>query len=320
MLPAAAMMRLFSTAEAQALLAGNAAHAWTPLSRPPSAAVALMLGAVAHRYGWPAVAGGTARLAAGLASILRSHGGRTETGICVNTADQIGGFDLVLYDTNPGLPAKLLGDRIPPRIRRALARYRYGSAAFKVDFAVHGGIPWANPATRRAGTVHVCGNARDVAAAERDTFDGRMPERRFVIVAQQALVDSVRAVGNLTPIYAYAHVPHGYAGDATESIVAQIERFAPEFRDRIAAIAACSPADLERGNPNNVGGDINGGSMDLRSFFARPRLSANPYWLGVPGHYLCSSATPPGGGVHGMCGHLAARNALKDHGIATLPS
>lgn len=315
MMPAAAMMRLFSTAQAQALFAGNAAHAWTPLSRPPSAAVALMFGAVAHRYGWPAVIGGTARLAAGLSSILRSHGGRIETGTPIRTANEIGGFDLVFYDTNPGLPAGLLGDRIPPRIRRALLQYRYGSAAFKVDFAVHGGIPWANPVARRAGTVHVCGSAREVIAAERDTFHNRMPQRPFIIVAQQALMDAGRAEGELKPIYAYAHVPHAYTGDATEAIVSQIERFAPGFRDRIAAMATCSPADFERGNPNSIGGDINGGSMDLKTFFARPRLSPNPYWLGVKGHYLCSSATPPGGGVHGMCGHLAASNALRHHGM-----
>jgi phytoene dehydrogenase-like protein len=313
MLPAAAMMRLFRTPQAQALFAGNAAHAWTPLTRPPSAAVALIFGAVAHRYGWPCVVGGTARLADGLASILRSHGGRIETGVTVSTPDQIAGFDLVLYDTNPGLPARLLGDRIPHRIRRALSRYRYGSAAFKIDLAVHGGIPWTNPAARQAGTVHVCGSAQEVIAAERDTYNNRMPQRPFIIVAQQALMDADRADGDLKPIYAYAHVPHGYAGDAREAIIAQIERFAPGFRDRIAATAVHTPADIERQNPNNVGGDINGGSMDLVTFFARPRLAANPYWLGVTGHYLCSSATPPGGGVHGMCGHLAARSALQQH-------
>jgi phytoene dehydrogenase-like protein len=311
MVPAAVMMRIFRTPQAQALFAGNAAHAWTPLSRPPSAAVALMFGAVGHRYGWPAVIGGTAQLAAGLASILRSHGGHIETRVTIGTANDIGGFDLVLYDTNPGLPHRLLGDRIPPRIRRALSQYRYGAAAFKMDFAVHGGIPWTNPVARRAGTVHVCGSAREVIAAERDTHNSRMPQRPFIIVAQQAVMDAGRAKGDLKPIYAYAHVPHGYTGDAREAIVSQIERFAPGFRDRIAAIAVCSPADFERDNPNNVGGDINGGSMDLRTFFARPRLTANPYWLGVNGHYLCSSATPPGGGVHGMCGHLAARSALQ---------
>ena len=311
MMPAAVLMRIFETPAARALFAGNAAHAWTPLSRPPSAAVAFMFGAVGHRYGWPAVEGGTAQLAAGLASILRSHGGRIETGVTIRTSGDIGGFDVVLYDTNPGLPARLLGDRIPPRIRRTLSRHRYGAAAFKMDFAVHEGIPWTNPLAQRAGTVHVCGSAKEVIAAEHDTYNNRMPERPFVIVAQQAEMDADRARGDLKPIYAYAHVPHAYAGDAQEAIVSQIERFAPGFRDRIAATAACGPSDFERDNPNNVGGDINGGSMDLKTFFARPRLSANPYWLGVKGQYLCSSSTPPGGGVHGMCGHLAARGALQ---------
>jgi phytoene dehydrogenase-like protein len=311
MMPATVLMRILRTPAARALFAGNAAHAWTPLSRPPSAAVALMFGAVAHRYGWPAVKGGTAQLAAGLASILRSHGGRIETGVTIRTIGDLGDFDAVLYDTNPGLPARLLGDRIPPRTRRALSRYRYGAAAFKMDFAVHEGIPWMNPLAQRAGTVHVCGSAEEVIAAEHDTYNNRMPERPFIIVAQQAEMDADRARGDLKPIYAYAHVPHAYTGDAQEAIMIQIERFAPGFRDRIATAAVCRPCDFARDNPNNVGGDINGGSMDLRTFFARPRLSANPYWLGVKGHYLCSSSTPPGGGVHGMCGHLAAHSALQ---------
>jgi len=183
--------------------------------------------------------------------------------------------------------------------------------------AVYGGIPWTNPLAHHAGTLHVCGSAHDVIVAERDTFQNRMPQRPFVIVAQQAVMDASRAQGDLKPIYAYAHVPHGYTGDATEAIISQIERFAPGVRDRIAAIAVRSPTDFERTNPNNVGGDINGGSMDLRTFFARPRLAANPYWLGVNGHYLCSSSTPPGGGVHGMCGHLAARSALRQGGLTS---
>lgn len=184
MMPAAVMMRIFETPVAQALFAGNAAHAWTPLSRPPSAATALMFAAVGHRYGWPAVKRGTAQLAAGLTSILRSHGGRIETGVTTRTIGDLGGFDVVLYDTNPDLPARLLGDRIPPRIRRTLTRYRYGAAAFKMDFAVHEGIPWTNAPLQRAGTVHVCGSAEEVIAAEHDTYNTRMPKRPFVIVAQ----------------------------------------------------------------------------------------------------------------------------------------
>ncbi|AQA03245.1 FAD-dependent oxidoreductase [Mycobacterium sp. MS1601] len=311
MVPATALMRLFTTPQARAMIAGNAAHGWTPLSRPPTSAIALMFAAIAHRYGWPCVVGGTARLADGLASVLREHGGRIQTGAAVSQPGQLGGYDMVFFDTSPRLPADLLGDRIPARIQRALRRYRYGAAAFKLDLAVHEGIPWTNPEARAAGSLHVCGSAEEVAAAERDTFAGRMPQRPFLIVAQQYLMDSSRAVGELKPVYAYAHVPHGYTGDATGAVLAQIERFAPGFRDRIAAQRVSTPANFEQFNANFIGGDINGGSMDLRSFIARPRLSPNPYWLGVPGMYLCSAATPPGGGVHGMSGHLAARAALR---------
>lgn len=319
MLPATTLARRFQTPAAHALFAGNAAHAWTPLTRPPSGAVALMFGMFAHRYGWPCVVGGTGRLAEGLAGIVRAVGGRIETGVEIQSAQQLAGFDYVLFDTGPRLPLKLVGERMPPRIRNALERYRYGTAAFKVDLAVHDGIPWTNQAARSAGTVHVCGSYQEVITAERDTFCGRMPERPFIIVAQQALMDPSRAVGDLVPIYAYAHVPHGYDRDATDIILRQIERFAPGFRERVAALRCHSPQDLARQNANNVGGDINGGSMDLATFIARPRLAADPYWLGVDSYYLCSSSTPPGGGVHGMCGHLAARAALKRHDPANVP-
>jgi phytoene dehydrogenase-like protein len=311
MLPARVLAHYFQTPEARALFAGNAAHAWTPLTRPPSSAVALMFGAVAHRYGWPCVVGGTGRLADGLASVVRDLGGRIETGVDIQSVNQLAGFDYVLFDTAPRLPLKLIGERMPPPVRRALERHRYGPAAFKVDLAVHGGIPWTNHAARLAGTVHVCGTYQEVVAAERDTASGRMPKRPFIIVAQQALMDPSRAVGDLVPIYAYAHVPHGYSGDATDAVLQQIERFAPGFRERIAAVCTHTPQDLWRDNANNVGGDINGGSMHLAAFIARPRLAADPYWLGVDSYYLCSSSTPPGGGIHGMCGHLAARAALK---------
>jgi len=320
MLPATTLMRLFRTPQARALFAGNAAHAWTPLTRPPSSAFALMFGAVAHRHGWPCVVGGTARLGDGLASVLRTAGGRIETGVEIRNATELTGFDQVFFDTGPRLPATLLGDRIPPRIRRALSRQRYGSAAFKLDLAVDGGIPWTNSAARSAGSLHVCGSAEEVIAAEQATHTGHMPERPFVIVAQQWLMDPSRAPGDVKPLWAYAHVPHGYTGDATERILAQIERFAPGFRERIVAQHVHTPLDIEQQNPNNVGGDINGGSMDLRSFIARPRLAADPYWLGVDGFYLCSSSTPPGGGVHGMCGHLAARAALRRQMIGAVSS
>ena len=311
MLPATVTAQIFRTPEARALFAGNAAHGWTPLTRPPTTGIALMFGTVAHRYGWPCVVGGTSQLASGLASVLESFGGRIEMGMNVQSAAQLAGFDLVLFDTSPRLVVKLIGDRMPSRVRRAFERYRYGSAAFKLDLAVHEGIPWANELARSAGTLHVCGSYDEVVAAERDTYRGKMPDRPFMIVGQQAVADPTRSTGGLQPVYMYAHVPHGYTGDATESMLAQVERFAPGFRARIEAVVRRTPDDLERDNPNNIGGDINGGAMDIAQFIARPRLAVNPYWTGVQGHYLCSSSTPPGGGVHGMCGHLAAQAALR---------
>jgi phytoene dehydrogenase-like protein len=311
LLPATVSAQIFRTPEARALFAGNAAHGWTPLTRPPTTGVALIFGSVAHRYGWPCVAGGSSRLASGLALVLRSLGGRIETGVNVQSKAQLAGFDLVMFDTSPRLVVKLIGDQMPPRLRRAFERYRYGAAAFKLDLAVHEGIPWTNELARSAGTLHVCGGYDEVVAAERDTYRGKMPERPFMIVASQAVADSTRSRGSLQPVYMYAHVPHGYTGDATEPMLAQIERFAPGFRARIETIVRRTPSDLERDNPNLIGGDISGGAMDIVQYIARPRLTTNPYWTGVQGHYLCSSSTPPGGGVHGMCGHLAAQAALR---------
>jgi phytoene dehydrogenase-like protein len=316
MVPAAVYAKRFRTPEARALFAGNAAHGWAPLSRPPTTAMALMFSTIEHRYGWPVVVGGTARLAAGMADVLRADGGQIETGTYIDSAAQVSGFDMVLYDTSPRQVVRVLGDRMPGRIRRAYERYRYGAAAFKLDLAVHGGIPWTNAQARTAGSVHVCGSYDDVAAAEQDTFRGRMPKRPFIILGQQAVADPTRANGDLQPIYMYAHVPHGYTGDATEAMLTQVERFAPGFRDRIAKVVRRTPAELEADNANNIGGDIAGGSMNLLQFIGRPRLALNPYFTGVPSHYLCSASTPPGAGVHGMCGHLAARAALREAGLA----
>ncbi|OLP03694.1 FAD-dependent oxidoreductase [Mycolicibacterium porcinum] len=319
MLPTTLLVQAFRTPQARALFAGNAAHSWTPLSRPPSAGVALMFGTIAHRYGWPCVVGGTAQLAEAFARLLRSLGGRIETGTPIRSREQIADFDLVLFDTSPALVLRLLGDRLPARTRRAYARYRYGAAAFKLDLAVHGGIPWTNRFARSAGTVHVCGSYEEIVAAEHDTYHGRMPSRPFMIVGQQSVADPTRAHRDLHPIYAYAHVPQGYSADPTESMLDQIERFAPGFRDRIACVARRGPQDLYRDNANIVDGDINGGAMDLRQYIGRPRLTPDPYWTGVPGHYLCSSSTPPGAGVHGMCGHLAALSALQRARIIAQP-
>ena len=196
------------------------------------------------------------------------------------------------------------------RVARAYRRYRQGPGAFKVDFAVEGGVPWTNPAARRAGTVHVAGTFDELAATERDIHAGRMPERPFVLVGQQYLADPPRSVGNIHPVWAYAHVPNGYTGDATEAIIAQIERFAPGFRDRIVGQTVRSTTQMAAYNPNYVGGDIMTGAKDIRQLVFRPRITLSPYSTGIPGMYICSAATPPGPGAHGMCGYNAAQSAL----------
>jgi phytoene dehydrogenase-like protein len=311
LVPATTFARRWRTDEARALWAGNAAHAWRPLTQPPTSGLALMFGAVAHRYGWPTVKGGVARLADGLASVLATMGGSIETGRRVSSRTDLPPADIVMFDLAPGAVADILGDALPARIHKAYRTFRHGAGAFKVDLAVAGGVPWRNEFCRAAGTVHVCGSFDEVVAAERATADGRMPQRPFVVVAQQYLMDPGRSAGDVHPLYTYAHVPHGYSGDATEPILAQLERFAPGVRERIVGMHVRTPRELHDRDANLVGGDVNGGSMDLRQFMARPRLTTDPYWTGVPGHFLCSASTPPGAGVHGMGGHLAARSALR---------
>jgi phytoene dehydrogenase-like protein len=205
----------------------------------------------------------------------------------------------------------IAGDRLPPRIARAYRRYRYGPAAYKVDLAVQGGIPWTNEACRRAGTVHLGGTFEEVAAAEAAVVAGRMPERPFVLVGQQYLADPTRSAGDVHPIWMYAHVPHGYAGDATDAVLAQLERFAPGTRERIVGQAVRGPAGYAAYNPNFVGGDISAGANDPVQILLRPRIAVDPYRTGIPGVYICSAATPPGAGVHGMCGANAAASALR---------
>jgi phytoene dehydrogenase-like protein len=205
----------------------------------------------------------------------------------------------------------MAGDRIPAQVRRAYWRWRHGPAAFKVDLVVEGGVPWANDTCRSAGTVHCGGTLEEIASAEREIHAGRMPERPFVLVAQQYLADPGRSNGDLHPIWAYAHVPHGFAHDATETVVDQIERFAPGLRDRIAGQSVRRPEELERYNPNYVGGDIATGANDPLQVVVRPRFALDPYWTGAPGMFLCSAATPPGAGVHGMCGFNAAQSAIR---------
>lgn len=308
-LPATWFVRRWSDEPARALFMGSAARAFGRLDRPLGAAVGMLLTTPGHAVGWPVAEGGSRAVADALTAKLTSMCGSVRLSTPIEQLDDL---DLVLVDVAPDAAVRIVGDAMPDRIRKQLLRYRYGPAAFKVDCAVSEPIPWTNHACRRAGTVHVGGSAAEIAAAEAATAHGEMPERPFVLVGQQYLADPSRSAGGAYPVWTYAHVPHGNAGGATAAVIAQIERFAPGFRDCVVATHTRSPAQLAADNPNHVGGDIGVGANTARQLVARPRLARNPFALGVPGVHLCSSATPPGGGVHGMCGFHAARAALAE--------
>lgn len=311
LLPATALARWFRTEQARALYGGAAAHIYTRLDRPLTASMGLLFLASGHRYGWPVAEGGSGSISRALAAALQAHGGTIATGVTVASRRDIPDADIVMLDVTPAAALRLYGDAMPARIRRSYRRYRQGSSAFKVDFAIEGHIPWTNPDCGRAGSVHLGGTFAEIAATERERAQGSMAARPFVLVGQQYLADPSRSAGDINPIWAYAHVPFGYTGDATAVIVDQIERFAPGFRDRIVATVSTGTADLADYNPNYVGGDILGGANDGLQVILRPRISVNPYATGVPGVYLCSQSTPPGPGVHGLCGYHAAEAALR---------
>jgi phytoene dehydrogenase-like protein len=314
LLPATLLSRRWKTPAARALFGGVAAHSFSPLTQPLSSAVGMALITAGHSGGWPVAGGGSQAIADALASVLRQHGGRIETEVRVRSLAELDGPDVVAFDLAPGALAEILGERLPARVARAYRRYRHGPGAFKLDLAVEGGVPWTAAACRRAGTVHAIGSLEELVAAERDVNRGRMPARPFVLVGQQYLADPGRSAGDVHPVWAYAHVPSGYDGDGGRVILDQIERFAPGLRERIVASSSRSPAELEAGNPNYVGGDIIIGANTPLQAVARPRLARDPYSTGVPGLFICSGATPPGGGVHGMSGFNAARSALRHLG------
>jgi len=307
--PASWIARRWTTDEARGLFAGMAAHAIHPLQRPTTGGLGLMFGMTSHAYGWPVAKGGSRAIAAALAADVVEHGGRIETGHRVTEAPEA---DIVIFDTSPSTVLDVVGDRLPSRVRRPLRKWRTGPGIFKVDFAVDGGVPWTNEWARQAGTVHLAGTFEQLNAAEKEVNAGRMPDRPFVLLCQQYLADPSRSAGDVHPVWAYAHVPTGYAGDATEAIIRQIERFAPGFRDRIVARTVTTTAQVEEHNANYVGGDIAGGANDPWQLVMRPRMSPNPYSLGVKGLYICSASTPPGGGVHGMGGFHAATRAVAE--------
>jgi phytoene dehydrogenase-like protein len=302
---------LFRGERARALFAGCAAHSMVPLERSPTAGFGLVLLALGHVAGWPVARGGSQAVADSLASYLRSLGGEIETGRPVESLADLPATRAVLCDLTPRQLIRVAGERLPPRYGRALERFRYGPGSFKVDFALDGPVPWRALACGRTACLHVGGTFAEIAASERAPWDRREAERPFVLVAQQTVVDPSRAPEGKHTVWAYCHVPNGSRADMTQAIEAQIERFAPGFRERVLARHVMGPADLERHNPNLVGGDINGGASDLPQVFGRPAFRVVPYSTPVPGLFLCSSSTPPGGGVHGMCGFLAAEAALR---------
>jgi phytoene dehydrogenase-like protein len=300
----------FQEDEVPALLAGMAAHSMLALSAPPTAAMAIMFTMLGHAYGWPLVKGGAQRLTDALVDHLQELGGEIRTGSNVAAVRDIPPSRAVLFDVTPRQLVSIAGDELPSRYVKSMSRFRYGPGVFKVDWALSGPVPWAAEPCRRAGTVHVGGTLKEVAEGEAAVVSGRIPERPFVLVAQQSLFDR-RAPDGQHALWGYCHVPNGANVDMTERIEAQIERFAPGFKDLILDRHVMGPADMERYNANYVGGDINGGMQNLRQFFGRPVLRWNPYSTPNPRFFICSSSTPPGGGVHGMCGYNAASVAMK---------
>lgn len=309
LLPAQLYARsVFATTRARALFAGVAAHSILPFTKPGGTAVALALAAVGHARGWPIPRGGAQSIARALAAKLRSHGGEIETGVNVERHEQLPKSNVVLFDTSPRAMARIMADRFPSGFARSMERYRYGPGAFKVDWALSAPIPWLAPGCLEAATVHIGGTLEEIAAAESAPWHGECAERPFVLVTQPSVFDDARAPAGKHTAWGYCHVPNGSTVDMTSRIESQVERFAPGFKDVILARSISSPTAIERENPNLVGGDVGGGSNELLNLFFRPtwRRYATP----VRGVYLCSAATPPGAGVHGMCGYHAAMAAL----------
>ncbi len=300
----------FASPEAKALFAGAAGHAVLPFSKPFTTAFGLLFMVTAHRYGMPFIRGGSQRLADALVSILESLGGSIEYRRPVRSSGDLPPAKTIIFDTSPHTVLRVAGERLSGRVSRQLASFRHGPASFKVDFVLDGPVPWTNEAVAQAGTVHVGGTYAEVAEAEAAVARGEHAERPFLIATQPVVADPSRAPEGIHTVWAYCHVPAGSTVDMTDRIEAQIERFAPGFRDRIIGKHTMDPAWLEHYNENYVRGDIAGGSMEGTQLLLRPRVAVDPYRLGG-GAYICSASTPPGAGVHGMCGYWAARSVLK---------
>lgn len=306
------LAKRFNTAHAKGFFAGMAAHAMQPLTNLTTSAIALVLLANAHLKGWPIAKGGSNRIANALASYFISIGGKIETGFEVRSLEQLPSSRAVLFDISPRQLLQIAGHKFSAIYKWQLERYRYGMGVFKIDWALDAPIPFTAGACKKAGTVHIGNTITEIALSEQQTWDGRHPEKPFVLLAQQSLFDASRAPEGKQTVWAYCHVPNGSKTDMTAAIERQVERFAPGFKERILAKHTMNTQQVEEYNPNYVGGDINGGAFNPGQLFTRPALRWSPYRTSAKGLYLCSASTPPGGGVHGMCGYHAANRVLKD--------
>lgn len=306
----------FETDRAKALFAGMAAHSILPLDSWATTAIALIFFTTAHTGGWPLPEGGSQKIAEAMAGYFKSLGGEIETSNEIKNFGEIPKSKAVLFDLTPHQVLRIMGDQFPSSYRDRLSNFRYGGGAFKMDFILSEPVPWKDHHCRRAGTVHVGGTFEEIADSEKKVFDGKHSDRPFVLVAQQSLFDTTRSTNNKETLWAYCHVPNGSTSDMSSAIENQIERFAPGFKDTILSKQSMTTSDFEEYNANYIGGDINGGRQDIFQLFSRPVNFINPYATPVKGVYFCSSSTPPGGGIHGMCGFHAANLSLKrDFGI-----
>lgn len=310
--PSTLFAKYFKTPEAQALFAGMAAHSVQPLTNLATSAIALVLMANGHMGGWPMPKGGSQTLADALEGYFLSLGGKVQTGWYVKTLEELPSAKAVLFDVTPRQLLSIAGHRFSPLYEWQLKKYRHGPGVFKMDFAIEGEIPFLDKNCGQAATVHIGNTIEEIRVSEQAIWDGKHPENPFVLLAQQSVFDPTRAPEGKNTVWAYCHVPNGSTVDMSDTIERQVERVAPGFRERILARHTFNTGQLESYNPNYIGGDISGGVIDIRQLFTRPALRWSPYRTSAKGLYLCSSSTPPGGGVHGMCGYHAAQRVLKD--------
>jgi phytoene dehydrogenase-like protein len=303
---------IFSTEEARAVFAGQSAHSMLPLTHPATGAFGMLLSMSAHAVGWPVVRGGSQAISNALASYLVSLGGEIRCGWEITTIDELPQAKSYLFDTAPKGLLQIAGHRMPEGYRSQLESFRYNQGVFKVDWALSEPVPWTAEVCRRTATLHLGGTMEEIVASEADVWEGKLPTNPYMLVAQQSVVDPTRAPAGKHTLWGYCHAPAGSTADLTDVIERQIERFAPGFRDTIIARATRNSVEMEHYNPNYVGGDINAGVQDLMQQYTRPSLSITPYRTGIDNVYICSSSTPPGGGVHGLCGYFAAQAVLRD--------